>query len=247
MKYLRFILAVLEIAFTIAVAVVIFRDLLNIDLISPRNDNSQISPSASGNRLKEDFPMHKGVVVSVFWVGEGASFGNNFISNSASAWDENWEEHFGGVDDPKNRSGFLPADFAPKENPFYFALPYNDFDQQGSRKPQASSVVYWSDEKKWGEQESMCKNRWIKISKDGLSAYAQWEDVGPFGEDDANYVFGQANPSNTKKSEAGLDVSPAVKDYLGLSGIDTINWQFVQDKDVPNGPWKQTVTTRNGN
>lgn len=247
MKYPRYILAVLAISFTVIVAIILFRDLISIDLIAPKNDSSQIAPDTGKNQFKGDFPLHKDVIVSVFWVGEGGNLSNNFISNSASAWDENWEEHFGGVDDPENRRGLLPAEFTPKENPFYFALPYNDLDSEGNRKSQAFDIVYWSDEKSWKEQESMCKNRWIKITKNGLSSYAQWEDVGPFGEDDANYVFGKASPSNTKKSEAGLDVSPAVRDYLNLSGIDKINWQFIRETDVPDGPWKSVVTNQNGN
>jgi len=207
----------------------------------PSNERST-KPLAGGN-----FPEHKNVIVSVFWVGEQADNANDFISNRASAWDINWMEHFGGVDDPENRNGFLPADFTPKENPFYFALPYNDFDSDGNRKPDAFDTVYWATDKNWGIRESMCKNQWLKINKDGLAAYAQWEDVGPFGENDGGYVFGPDDPSNTKKSEAGLDVSPAVRDYLGLSGIDKVSRQFVRESDVPDGPWKSIVTTRNGN
>jgi hypothetical protein len=36
---------------------------------------------------------------------------------------------------------------------------------------------------------------------------------------------------------AGLDVSPAVRDYLGLKGKDVCDWKFVEARDVPNGPW----------
>lgn len=32
-----------------------------------------------------------------------------------------------------------------------------------------------------------------------------------------------------------MDVSPAVRDYLGLSGIDKVDWQFVEFEDVPEG------------
>ena len=41
----------------------------------------------------------------------------------------------------------------------------------------------------------------------------------------------------------GLDVSPAVRDYLGLSGMNRTVWQFVDASKVPDGPWKQVVTT----
>ncbi len=159
-----------------------------------------------------------------------------------SSWDEKWAEHFGGIDNPDERNGYNPADFTPSENPFYFALPYTDFGNS-DRKRDANTTVYWANEKTWGENESMCKNRWIKIMTDNKTAYAQWEDSGPFNLDDSDYVFGTAKPNNSINNNAGLDVSPAVSDYLGLTGIDKTDWQFVDENDVPNGPWKKTITT----
>jgi len=91
--------------------------------------------------------------------------------------------------------------------------------------------------------ESVCKNRWIKITKGSKVAYAQWEDVGPFEEDDFNYVFGNSLLKNKINNNAGLDVSPAVRDYLNLQDIDSVNWQFVNFSDVPEGPWKTTITS----
>jgi hypothetical protein len=35
-----------------------------------------------------------------------------------------------------------------------------------------------------------------------------------------------------------LDVSPAVRDYLRLQPTDTTDWQFVEARDVPPGPWR---------
>lgn len=189
------------------------------------------------------YPTRKNITVTVFWVGEHAGRANDYITNTQSAWDGKWEKHFGGTDDPKNRNGYFPIGFTPRENPFYFALPYNDFNDDGSRKTEAYDVVYWATQKNWNDSESMLKNRWIKITKGGKTAYAQWEDVGPMGEDDAAYVFGSASPENTENKNAGLDVSPAVSDYLNLSGIDKIDWQFVDQADVPDGPWKKIITT----
>jgi hypothetical protein len=87
------------------------------------------------------------------------------------------------------------------------------------------------------------KNQWIKITKGNTVAYAQWEDVGPFQENDAAYVFGTARPRNAINNHAGLDLSPAVATFLNLQDIDTVSWQFVNAGDVPDGPWKQVVTT----
>ena len=60
---------------------------------------------------------------------------------------------------------------------------------------------------------------------------------------DAAYVFGDARPANTNLSRAGLDVSPAVHDYLGLQDVDKTDWQFISPGTVPAGPWRQIVTT----
>jgi len=197
---------------------------------------------------KEKFtpaPAHyvrRNISTTIFWVGENASSANDYIPNAASAWDDHWLEHYGGIDDPANRNGYFPAAFTPKENPFYFALPYNDF-KNSKRKADAYQVIPWAKDHPWGPRESMCKNQWIKITRGNTAVYAQWEDVGPFGEDDAAYVFGTARPRNAINNHAGLDISPAVAQYLGLREICSVNWQFVPAADVPNGPWKRVVTT----
>ncbi len=88
----------------------------------------------------------------------------------------------------------------------------------------------------------MCKNRWLRIGHGNRICFAQWEDVGPFRSDDASYVFGSSPPLNSRNRNAGLDVSPAVRDYLGLTDIDTVDWQFVEYPEVPRGPWTQIIT-----
>lgn len=195
----------------------------------------------AGERKGGSYPVHRDITVTVFWIGEKTRGACSRSNNTMSAWDKRWVTHYGGVDTPHDRFGYFPSGFFPKENPFYAALPYNDF--RGRRKRSAYRTVYWAKEKKWKPWESMCKNRWIKIMKNGRTAYAQWEDVGPFLNDDAAYVFGTARPRNPHNHHAGLDVSPAVRDYLHLSGVDTVDWQFVSDDEVPEGPWKVIVTT----
>ncbi len=200
-----------------------------------QSDNNQVS--------KNQYPLHTNITATTFWIGEGASGNNNFISNTQSAWDDNWQTHYGGVDDPKNRNGFYPAGFTPQENPFYFALPYNDFDSSGNRKPDVNKIVYWATDSSRDPAQSMLKNQWIMITKNGISAYAQWEDVGPFGENDSSYVFGNSLPQSQGNGNAGLDLSPAIQTYLNLSGEDSVDWQFVKESDVPTGPWKDIITT----
>ncbi|MFH1506395.1 MAG: hypothetical protein ABIE94_05415 [archaeon] len=216
---------------------------------NPPVENTTQAPSDQQESIPNPetptYPIHTDITVTFFWVGEEATRDNDYIQNRESAWDERWLEHYGGVDDPDTRDGYYPRGFTPEENPFYFALPYNDFDENSERKPGAMETIYWAEEQNWTESESMCKNRWIKITKGDKSAYAQWEDVGPFGEDDADYVFGSAQPKNRVNRNAGLDVSPAVRDYLNLEDIDTVSWRFIDFEDVPDGPWKDIITTSN--
>ena len=182
----------------------------------------------------------KGGIATVFWAGEGATDENGFISNTESAWDEEWKQHFGGEDHPECREGFSPCGFTPKENPFYVALPYNDLDDEGDKKADANRIP-WN----VNMSKSVLKNRWVEVSVRGKSCFGQWEDVGPFYEDDIAYVFGSAQgPKNTEGEGAGIDLSPAMRDCLGVKDVSEVLWRHVAGGDVPSGPWKEIVTTR---
>ena len=213
--------------------------------VTGRDTNSQLR-SSMARRLQR---LHTNISTTFFWVGEPADADNGFIPNNASAWDDLWKTHFGGTDDPNARSTdpahpYWPAAFTPQENPFYCALPYNDFDQHGQRRASLANVVPWVRFTALGPLESALKNRWVKIVFNGKTCYAQWEDVGPFGENDAKYVFGTKPPASGANQHAGLDVSPAVLDYLGLSGLDRTDWRFVlADETIPPGPWSEIITT----
>jgi len=61
--------------------------------------------------------------------------------------------------------------------------------------------------------------------------------VGPFQIDHWQYVFGSERPRPNRNHDTGLDVSPAVRDYLGMSGMDVCDWKFVNVYEVPDGPW----------
>ena len=217
-------------------------DPVSISVPSPSPVTRQKTSEANAVDMLS-YPTHTNITATIFWVGETAGPDNRNISNASSAWDNHWVKSFGGVDDPVKRSGYFPAAFRPRENPFYFALPYNDFHANGSRKKDALSAVPWAKRDGLKNGESIVKNRWIKITRNGKVAYAQWEDVGPFGWDDAAYVFGNARPKNKENDAAGLDVSPAVGDFLGLDGIGAVDWQFADADQVPGGPWKDIVTT----
>lgn len=187
-------------------------------------------------KFRQGTGWKRNVVATVFWVGEEAG-GNNPVHNRSSAWDENWKANFGGTDDPDARIGWLPQGFVPKMNPFYVALPYNDLARGGGHRAEASEVIPWFWRDYRGDGISVCKGRWVAIHARGSVCYAQWEDVGPFEVDHWQYVFGSDAPRPNLNNAAGVDVSPAVRDFLGLKSGERVQWRFVENRDVPSGPW----------
>ncbi len=88
------------------------------------------------------------------------------------------------------------------------------------------------------EGKSICQNRWVAIrNSSNKVCYAQWSDCGPFRTDHWQYVFGNEKPKPNLNGGAGLDIAPAVRDYLGLNGTDVTDWKFVEASEVPTGPW----------
>ncbi len=183
------------------------------------------------------YPWRLGITTTVFWVGEQAT-SNNPVGNEQSAWDPAWFFNYGGYDTPNPilRGNFVPMNFLPRQNPFYIALPYNDVEEHRT-KIEAPLVVPWFTEAFVRDGESVCKGRWLAIRHGNRVCYAQWEDVGPFTTDDWPYVFGTEGPRPNRNQDAGLDVSPAVRDYLRLNDLDVCDWKFVDARAVPPGPW----------
>jgi hypothetical protein len=182
-----------------------------------------------------------GIVTTIFWCGENAAQ-NNPVHNHSSSWDLYWAQNFGGYDNPDpaaRTQDYRPIAFIPKQNPFYCALPYNDV-TRGTTKPEARQVIPWFRQAFVREGQSVCRDRWIAIrnSRNGRIAYAQWSDCGPFRTDHWQYVFGEAKPLPNLNGGAGLDVSPSVRDFLGLASIDATDWRFVDAREVPPGPWR---------
>lgn len=188
------------------------------------------------------YPWKLNIVTTVFWVGEQAAQ-NNPVHNFSSSWDLYWWKTYGGYDDPSAggrrrlpEGGTIPVNFIPRQNPFYVALPYNDV-SGGRHKPEARKVIPWFKDIFEQEGKSVCRDRWIMIRKGSKVCYAQWSDCGPFRTDHWQYVFGNERPQWNLNRGAGLDVSPAVRDYLGMASTDVVDWKFVEYPDVAPGPW----------
>lgn len=192
------------------------------------------SSSPESKASKERYPIHK-VTATEFWIGEKASPDNGGISNEQTAWDSDPVTTFGGVDDPKHP----PANI--RHNQYYFALPVNEFNEQGLI-PGTREKSPWANEPV-GRGESLFKGRWVEVSADGApTIYAQWLDTGPCATTECNdldYVFGDAAPQNQFNQRAGLDLSPSAMAALRGSGSIVVTWRFVDNRDVPDGPWRQ--------
>ena len=87
----------------------------------------------------------------------------------------------------------------------------------GQFKPEAPLVIPWFKRAYTEPGRSVCQHHWIAIRKGNRTCYAQWEDCGPFRTDHFQYVFQGERPKPNLNHGAGLDVSPAVRDYLGFS------------------------------
>jgi len=202
---------------------------------------------------------HDDVRATTFWAGEEASEDNMGISNIPSAWYSNWPAHFGGIDNPENRdpkNSYFPEGFTPKENPFYVAIPIQEFTETGEA-PYAHELL--SDMPYVGKDNavSRLKNQWVKISYNDKKVYAQVADIGPIpdgAETDVGYILGQKPYVYTEELEiGGIDMSPAVTIYLtedeerppliSQTSLEGVSWELVPPECVPEeGPWNEIVT-----
>jgi hypothetical protein len=175
----------------------------------------------------QTYPWKTNILPNVFWIGKDGM--------KQSAWDDDWLKSNGGVDTPDDRNGFSAAAHVDKLNPFYVALPFNDLAHPDAARKWAPAS--WSRQPKDGKPVSLCKDRWVEMKNaNGRVCYAQWEDAGPSGDADPEYVFGAATPKSGDKP--ALSVSPAVAQYLGLSDdTDRVSWHFVDEADVAPGQW----------
>jgi hypothetical protein len=202
----------------------------------PRVETKSL-PSTLGSGFNR-YPWKRDVFTTVFWIGERPT-AHNPVPNNRSTWDANWARNFGGYDNPSPsaRQNFIPKGFIPRQNPFYCALPYNDI-TRGSTKPEARQIIPWFKNVFIKPGKSVLKGRWIAIHHGDRTCFAQWEDCGPFRTDHSGYVFGPERPRPNLNHGAGLDISPAARDYLGLDKNQICDWKFVEASEVPDGPWK---------
>jgi hypothetical protein len=127
--------------------------LLDVELWA-RRGNIVHQASITGSIMKQAW-------TTCFWVGEPSGKENAYIPNDCSYWDDEWMKHLGGVDDPDPLNGYHPAKFTPKQNPFYFALPYGERDDNDRLKENAEQVPWYAEWRQGKATEPLLKNRWI--------------------------------------------------------------------------------------
>lgn len=152
-------------------------------------------------------------------------------------------------------NGWFPTSslVTPRENPFYLDLPFDDVNDDWAFAHRAQVVPWSADPGYAGRQSdrafSYLKNRWVRINYQSRTCFGQVQDAGPGQYHDSDYVFGatDARPQNTRYGGAGMDVSPALTGCLGFTDLDGVTtglrWRFVENVDVPAGPWTRIVTT----
>ena len=221
-----------------------------------------VGPADSRTADPGTYPTHTNITATVFWIGEPVGNGST-ENNAVSAYDDRWLKHYGGVDDHSyvRRYPYFPR-FVPHENPFYLDVPYDDFLDDGAPRPDRLQEVPWASAESdhiaaalsRNAPFSLMKNRWVKVShtRNGTlrTCYGQVEDAGPYRYDDVGYVFGagDARPRSHRAHNAGIDVSPALRDCLRFTGLNNdsnrVSWQFVAENEPPPGPWLRVITTR---
>jgi len=213
--------------------------------------------------MGRQYPWHTDIPSTTFWVGEILDPNASDGSQVVSTYDSKWMANYGGCDgvvvdgvcwadarDPSN--GYFPTHMTPLQNPFYLDLPFDDVNNDAAFAMRADVIPWANDPGFAGRADdrsfSYMKNRWVEIHKDGSTCFGQIQDAGPAEYDDAAYVFGadDRRPKSTRFNGAGLDVSPALNGCLGFDSLngdqDRVDWRFVDDVDVPDGPWRRVVT-----
>jgi len=155
-------------------------------------------------------------------------------------------------------NNYYPTQLTPLENPFYLDLPYDDINDTTGYANRCTTIP-WANDPGWAghctdQNFSYMKNRWVQITgPNGNTCYGQIQDAGPSHGNlyhDTNYVFGtnDTQPTQGQFNNAGMDVSPALNGCLGFAELDgqndKINWRFIDQANVPTGPWTHTITTR---
>lgn len=215
------------------------------------------------DRPDTGYPWHTGIIATTFWVGEVFDASASDGSQRISTYDSDWLGSYGGCDGvvegdgcrTEKRTadnGYFPTRMTPLENPFYLDLPFDDVnDEEGFAT--RGEVVPWAGQPEYAAtvddpDASLMKNRWVVLRKGDRICYGQIEDAGPGEYRDSAYVFGSDDrrPANERYNGAGLDVSPALNGCLGFAELDGdgdhVDWAFVDDVDVPPGPWTTIVT-----
>jgi len=227
------------------------------------DDEPTSAPSALA-ALPSGHPWHTDIISTTFWVGEVFDATASDGSQVLSTYGGKWMESYGGCDGVVIDDGceteartaacdYFPLEMTPLENPFYLDLPFDDINDADAFA-RRDEVIPWAGESPYAENVgnrnfSYMKNRWVQLVKGDRVCHGQIQDAGSGEYNDAEYVFGHddARPANSRYNGAGMDVSPALNGCLAFADLngqsDRVDWRFLEESEVPDGPWRMIITT----
>ena len=106
---------------------------------------------------------------------------------------------------------------------------HDDMEENGCRKAVNASILT-----RQGQSSLLLKNRWVAIHANGITCYAQWQDVGPF--ERRRPLCLRRNAEEYQRRERRHRPIPAVRDCLKVGGLAKVLWRHVNWRDVPSGP-----------
>jgi hypothetical protein len=84
------------------------------------------APTPTTTPISSEYPWHRNITAAVFWVGEPQGGGSS-EDNALSAWDAEWQKHYGGYDEPQ---WLLPGRVYPKRKSILPGCAVQRFQQQ---------------------------------------------------------------------------------------------------------------------
>ena len=163
------------------------------------------------------YPWKTNIVTTVFWIGEQPT-ANNPVPNNEKFLGCELDLQLRRLRQPgclESRATTSRSLSSRGRIRFMCALPYNDV-THGQFKPEAALVIPWFKQSYTEPGQIGLQGSLARDPQRQSVCYAQWEDCGPFRTDHFQYVFQNERPKPNLNRGAGLDVSPAVRDYLGL-------------------------------
>ena len=204
-----------------------------------------IPTMSATQRVSGQYPWKEGIVTTVFWIGEEAA-GNNPVPNFSSSWDLNWEQSYGGFDNPNPRRPqpqFRPGQFHPPPKPLLHraALQRRDSrdNQAGSqnRHPVGSATSSSAASGRKASPSATIAGLPSAAAPPAKSATPNGAIAAPSAPITGITSSATRNPSPTSTRAPASMSRPPCAIICNSAAPMRPDWKFVEVGDVPNGPW----------